>query len=150
MNWILAGILLVTLVQLALIGWFLLRFRLFVREIVSFVASPDGKAPCPLSVIADSFIARLVERFKVTLMGFKSGESRAEQAALAGLAEDVANQESPLLAAGLSAFPSLKKSILKNPALVQFLLSKLGGNSKPADGGNSNTDYAQRLGKFGG
>lgn len=58
--------------------------------------------------------------------GAASGPARLEKGLEGALTQDLLDQNNPLLAGILNAFPSVKKYILKNPAMVPQLLQLLG------------------------
>ncbi len=106
----------------------LAKFRQLEEEVRSFVSAPDEKTPSPLAQTIDmagQVVGRaVVAQFKTTMMGIESGNTRAEKAIAADIAEDVAKQ-SPI-GGLLDSFPALKKTLRRNPALLDFALSKLG------------------------
>jgi len=58
-------------------------------------------------------------------MGQRSGEVRAERAVEGAIAEDVARNAHPMVGPILDHMPELKKTLRKNPGLLDFALSKL-------------------------
>jgi len=154
MNWFLPLIFLTCLFQAIFFAVILWYSRLIWHNLRSFVVPIDAQTPTPLSIAVDGFIGRLVERFKVTIMGVASGQARAEQAALAEATEAAVSDHSPLMGVVMSLFPKSRKLLLKNPALMATLLKAGGkvaaaGGSPPADNGQSG-DYANRLNRYGG
>jgi hypothetical protein len=90
-------------------------------------------------------------KLKTTLMGVASGQSRAEKAVELEVAGAALQDKSPLLAAGLAAFPKLSKTLLGNPAIIQFIMSKIGsGVQAPLIPDSSPSDFGARLGRYGG
>jgi len=82
----------------------------------------------------DMVARSIVAQFKTTLLGMQSGAVRAEKAIAGDIAEDTL-AASPL--AALGAFPSVRKSLRRNPQLLdlamQFLGPRLfGGNNGAA------------------
>jgi hypothetical protein len=59
-------------------------------------------------------------------MGMQSGDKRLEQAVAMDMAKDATNNANPILGAVLSAFPSVSKRIMKNPAALPLLTGLLG------------------------
>jgi len=68
----------------------------------------------------------VVARIKTSLMGSQSGQVRQEKAVEGAIAEDVARAAHPLAGTLLDAMPELRKTLRKNPHLLDFALSKLG------------------------
>lgn len=118
-----------------------------------FVTSVNGQLS-PLAEVIDAIVKSASKQFiqeaKVTLMGVKSGESRAEQAVMSALAEDDLSK-SPLLGLASAAFPKLARKLVKHPEVLEFVLSKFGGRAgvaaTPVEAGG---DYAARLNKYDG
>jgi len=72
-------------------------------------------------------------------MGKQSGAVRGETAVDADIAEDALSMASPAVSAILSAFPALRRSLRRNPALLDLALSKIasrnaGVPATPGDG----------------
>lgn len=158
-NLLLAALVLVSIVNLALSIAFVYVITRIIRTAKDFISSPDGKAPAPASIVVDALVARASEaimiQFKTTFMGLISGRARGESAAAAEVAEAAIASQSPLAATVMSAFPKLRKSFLKNPALLEFALSKLDGMGKGRQlelGGVNHTGagFAANPGRYGG
>lgn len=106
--------------------------------ITSFVVPANVGEPSPLATIADTvaqmFGRSIAAQLKTTLMGVESGIVRAEKGLQADMAEDVLSQ-SPV-GALLNSFPSVRKSLRRNPQMLDLVLqaaSRLGtGNHSPA------------------
>ena len=97
------------------------------RTALDFITPTEEGKPSALAVAVDSasiFLARaLLAQAKGFLMGLQSGQSRSEKSVQADLVEGLASQN-PLTAL-LMSFPALKKSIRRNPALLDVALSAL-------------------------
>ena len=117
------------IVNTLVIALLLLFFRGIMQGFKDFITPPDDKTASGLgnfvSAISDTISRSLVAQAKATFMGKQSGESRAEAAVEGDIAEGMASQN-PLLGAALSSFPALKKTLRRNPMLVDFALQKLG------------------------
>lgn len=137
----LLGVLTATTVVLAL------EIRRAWREVVLFVSPVAENEESPLGVALDALAHRVGQavavEVKTTLMGKESGLKRAENAVAAGITQDILAEKQPVLAGILSGFPTLKKTLLKNPGLVGAALNLLSGNGQaggkalgPNTGGN--------------
>lgn len=158
-NLLLTALVLVSVANLTLFIIFLVSLRRISRVVSDFVSSPDGKSPSPASLVVDALVNRAADsimiHFKTTFMGILSGESRAARKLEGEAAEAAISEKSPLASIALAAFPSLKKSLGRNPALVQAILSRLVGSvahgQLPLEPGNhTGNDYGARLARFGG
>jgi hypothetical protein len=117
-------------VNVALLAIILIVFRKMTgiyREFIDFI-SPNGDKPSALAETASSIsemLARsLVAQAKSTFMGIQSGQVRGDNAVQAELALDVVSQSNPAIGAILSSFPALKKTLKKNPALLDLAISR--------------------------
>jgi len=137
-NLMIAGLL---LVQIAFLGWISAHFRSKVRELEStirdFVTPKGPDEASPLASVVDvgaDMVARAVTaRIKTSLMGSQSGQVRQERAVEGAIAEDVARAAHPLAGTLLDAMPELKKTLRRNPGLLDFALSKLGAMQAKTD-----------------
>lgn len=133
----LASNLLITAVLLghsALIGWVAVLSRRKIRgfeETIRAFISPRGEEASPLASVVDvaaGMVARAVTaQIKTSLMGQQSGQVRQERAIEGAIAEDMVRAAHPLAGTLLDAMPELKKTLKKNPQLLDFALSKLAG-----------------------
>jgi len=132
MNILLTSILLANVAILAIIGIISLKVRGIFRDIVSFITPPDEKTPSQVanvvSTVSDSFARSIVAQAKATFMGKQSGVVRAEKGVDADIAEDTLAMVNPTLSAILTSFPALRKTLRKNPALIDLALEKLTGS----------------------
>lgn len=112
------------------------------RQIRGFITPEAEGKPSALAqttqVITDMMGRSIVATIKATFMGKQSGDVRAENAVNADIAMDTT-----AIGAILGSFPTLRKSIKRNPALLDVamgLLNKRGliqsgsGNSTPSNG----------------
>lgn len=141
-NILLAALLLVLVASI--VGLALL-YRAIKRQILAFIVPAKEGEASALAQALDAFsimLARsLTAQIKTTLMGMNSGLARAEKAIQGDLALDVAGQN-PTIGGILAAFPSLGKTLRRNPQLLDLalsFLSKRGANSgsnglSPANG----------------
>jgi len=128
--------------QIAFIGWISAHFRGKVRELEAtlrvFVTpkGPDQASPLASCVdVAADMVARAVTaRIKTSLMGSQSGQVRQEKAVEGAIAEDMVRAAHPLAGTLLDAMPELRKTLKKNPQLLDFALSKLAGMNSPGTG----------------
>lgn len=120
--------------QIIFIGWIATVCRGKLRElqetIRGFVTPKGPNEASPLASVVDvgaDMVARAVTaRIKTSLMGSQSGQVRQEKAVEGAIAEDVARAAHPLAGTLLDAMPELRKTLRKNPALLDFALAKLG------------------------
>jgi len=120
--------------QFVFIAWITAVCRGKVRELQTtfrqFVSPKGPDEASPLANVVDvgaDMVARAVTaRIKTSLMGSQSGEARQEKAVEGAIAEDVARAAHPLAGTLLDAMPELRKTLRKNPGLLDFALAKLG------------------------
>jgi len=97
-------------------------------RIVEYI-TPTGSEPSALSksweAASDEVARAIMARAKMTFGGLSSGVVRGEQAVEGDIAEDTARASSPIIDGLLSSYPSLRKTLRKNPALLDFAISKL-------------------------
>jgi len=115
-----------------------------IRELQStlreFVTPKGPEEASPLASVVDvgaDMVARAVtSRIKTSLMGSQSGQVRQEKAVEGAIAEDIARAAHPLAGTLLDAMPELRKTLRKNPALLDFALARLGNmqNKQPEAG----------------
>lgn len=140
-NILLAGVLII------LVGCIVAIWSIYGRiltTIATWTTQPDEKTPSPLGnfvdTIAQMFARALVALVKTTQMGELSGVVRAEKAVNSAIAEDLVSQQ-PVLSAILQQFPALKKTLRRNPQLMDMAiqsLSKIAPGSGSRSGNNSN------------
>jgi len=106
-----------------------------------FVTPKGPEEASPLANVVDvgaDMVARAVTaRIKTSLMGSHSGEVRQEKAIDGAIAEDVARAAHPLVGTLLDHMPELRKTLRKNPGLLDLALSKLGAMQEKSSGGGS-------------
>jgi len=129
MNILLTLILLSNVVIVAIFLYYGLKFRNIYRDIVSFITPIDEKTPSPLanvaSVVADMFSRSICASIKSTFMGKQSAEVRQNAGIEADIAEGMLSATNPAIGAILNSFPALKKTLRRNPGLMDLALSKL-------------------------
>ena len=110
----------------------------------AFISPAGENQPSALaqtvSAGADMLARSIIALAKATFMGKQSGQVRGEQAVMSDIVQDVATQANPLLGGLLTQFPALSKTLKRNPALMDFALSKLagmGGNGHKTASGES-------------
>jgi len=128
MNILLGGLLLINAAILVLLLLFALRFRAIYQQITDFITSTDAQTPSKLAVVvstaADMIARSLVALLKTTFMGTKSAMVRGENAIDADFLEAKA-LDNPLLSIAMNAIPGLRRTLRRNPALIDLALSKL-------------------------
>jgi len=144
--------------QIVFIVWITAVCRGKIRELQStireFVTPKGPEEASPLANVVDvgaDMVARAVTaRIKTSLMGSQSGQVRQEKAIEGAIAEDVVRAAHPLAGTLLDAMPELRKTLKKNPALLDFALSKLGAMSQAPAGQNTAGQALSTLIKTGG
>jgi len=124
--------------QLAFIVWITAVCRGKIRDLQTtlraFITPTGPDQASPLANVVDvgaDMVARAVTaRIKTSLMGSQSGQVRAEKAVEGAIAEDMVRAAHPLAGTLLDTMPELRKTLRKNPALLDFALSKLGAMQK--------------------
>lgn len=115
------------------LAYFVRQFIVSRRIFRDFITSPGENEASPfaelISTVSDVFSRSMAATAKATFMGKQSGDSRAEAAVEADIAEDLLAAKNPLLAAALQSFPTLKKSLRRNPQLVDIAVKKLLGQT---------------------
>lgn len=111
------------------------RYEAEIRELIEPVA--DGQ-PSPLASAIDAasqVAARAITaQLKTTFMGIESGARRGASGIAADVVEDAA-AGSPI-GAILSSFPTVRKSLRRNPGLIDVALGLVGNMSQRGNGGN--------------
>jgi len=106
----------------------LFKIRKLQRNITEFITPPRENEPSPLAnvvnVVTDQIGRSVAAQAKAALMAHASAAARAEKAVAGDIAEDVASQQ-PGLAALMQQFPTLTKSIRRNPGLLDVAMSML-------------------------
>jgi len=135
--------------QFVFIAWITAVCRGKIRDLQStlreFVAPKGPEEASPLASVVDvgaDMVARAVTaRIKTSLMGSQSGQVRAEKAVEGAIAEDMVRAAHPLAGTLLDAMPELRKTLKKNPALLDFALSKLGAMQQQQSAPEVQTTY---------
>ena len=148
---VLTAILAVNVVLIALI---FIMTRAFLRDFYSFMTPPgeEEKAPVEnlIKSVGDSIGSSVVFHSKQAAFGKASGEARLKKAIEGDILQDTVAAGNPLLGMAMDNFPSLKKRALKNPGVIDWLLSNLGSAkafNRPDNGGGV-SDFAERLKKY--
>ena len=151
-NWLLTAILAVLSVLTAIITIFLCKTAAIFRELVVFISPAGGNSPSPAALVWSAMAKEITQGFKMSLMGLMSVQSKAEKRAGQELVEAAVAEKSPLAGIALEAFPSLKKLLMRNSGLLDFVISKVattGGKPGPGeDNHQTQGSFADRLGKY--
>lgn len=123
-----------------------IKVRRAYRQFISFITpEADGK-PSPAATVAqnvsDMAARSIVAQVKGFLMGLQSGQSRGQTAVTGDIVEGAAGQQLPMIGAVLDSFPALKRTLRRNPALLDLALSKLAGvksGSNQSQGSNGDS-----------
>lgn len=134
---ILLACLLVNSAVLTIILLVVMRVNRIFKDFKAFITPVDDKTPSPLAnftqVIADMAGRSIVATIKSTFMGKQSGESRASTAIQGNLAID--SLAGNPIGAILTSFPSLAKSLKRNPQLLDLALQYMGKHNLPGGSG---------------
>jgi len=130
--------------QIVFIAWITAVCRGKIRDLQAtfreFVSPKGPEEASPLANCVDvgaDMVARAVTaRIKTSLMGSQSGQVRQEKAVEGAIAEDVVRAAHPMAGTLLDAMPELRKTLRKNPQLLDFALSKLGVMQAKTDNPN--------------
>lgn len=99
-----------------------------------------SKLAATIQIFADMLGRGVAASIKGAFMGMESGIKRAEQA-LQGEIVDQQAENNPMLGAVLESFPKLKKTLKRNPALLDMALGIIakrnGGSQTSGSGSNS-------------
>lgn len=110
-------------------------FRVFITPEAEGKPSPLGNF---VAASADIIARSIVASAKAVFMGVQSGEARANATVDGDIAEGKVGLINPAFGALLNSFPALKKTLRRNPQLVDLAISKLAGTvGKPANNGSS-------------
>jgi len=124
------------------------KVRVMRDQLVAFVSPVSEGQASPLATsvdaAADMFARATMARAKMTFAGLSSGVTRQEAAVEGDIAEDSARMN-PIIGGLMDSFPTLKKTLRKNPALLDFAMSKLLERLGPSAGGGANGDSVQLL-----
>ena len=115
-------------------------YRKMKRNLTDFVTPETAGQASPLGLTTDALSMQLASAIaaqaKTTFMAEESAQVRGQAAVDGDIAEGVAAQN-PVLGGIMSQFPALRKTLRRNPQLLDYALSKLtkpGGNNQPATG----------------
>lgn len=138
-------VLVVLLLACGAVMWVLWRR---ICEIVwDFIAPQGDNKPSKLAnilqIFADMVGRSIASTLKSTFMGLESGLKRSEQAVQGEIVEAQASQN-PILASVLESFPKLKKTLKRNPALIDVAL----GMMAKRNGGTSSIGAGSETPKF--
>lgn len=129
-TWLLALIALLLAGYVAGCALLALRIRSIYNNFLAFIVPADDKSESPASLLYAMLIKRLAVELKVTIMGSMGGKAKGEAYAEQAVMQDMVEAENPAIGAIMTAFPSLGKSLRKNPALMSYALSKISGLGK--------------------
>ena len=149
MNILLAAILVVNVMFLAILIVVFLKTRTIYRNFVDFITPAKENEPSQfaelISRISDTFARSIMAQAKAILMGKASGEARGEAANEAEVGQALLAQSNPLLA-GLAGMlpPKIRKTLLRNPQLIDAALARFGkpqATISPGNGKASQMDF---------
>jgi hypothetical protein len=156
MIYLLLGIIIILIsIVAALFIIYLLSIKRISDQFKEFITPPKDKnggiLPSPLGRFIDAsavLIGRAITmQLKATFMAGESAAKRAGSAIAGDIAEGLAEQN-PLIAGALNMFPKLRKTLRRNPGLVDMALSRFGGGGngeKPAQSGSQGNDGAYQI-----
>lgn len=138
------AILAVLLLILAAILYSFVKISTLFRQFKTFITPESEGQPSQLANVAqataDMIGKSMTASIAATFMQKRGVTNRNERSIKGDIAIDGISMENPLIGALLQNFPTLTKRLQKNPALLDFALSKLtqGGSKAPAESGHSN------------
>jgi hypothetical protein len=144
MNLLLTAILVINIIGLVIFAMFCKKLLGIYRDFQAFVTPEkpgDASALGNLvSNIADMFGRSITAQIKMTLMGSRSAEVKAEQAEGLDTAIAVAGAQNPMLGT-IAQIPGVKRLLKKNPGLIDAVLAQFmnqrGASSAPAPQANN-------------
>lgn len=126
---ILILLLLVSLVNLIVFMVALFRIKTVYSQFQAFITPIDDKQGSPLYQLVDAlsqvFSRTLIAQAKSIFMAKESGIVRGQNSVDSALADDMLQASSPILAGLLAQFPSVAKTLKRNPALLNYAMEKL-------------------------
>lgn len=149
MNILLAFLLLLNAAFLTTFLLFCRRLNNIVSQFRSFAQPAGDNQPSPLAnvtqVAADMVGRSICASLKATFMGRQSGDSRAIQAIAGDIVED--NLAKSQFGTVLTAFPTLKKTLRRNPGLLDLAMSMLNnpGNARSSSGSSGDGQMTMEL-----
>jgi hypothetical protein len=120
---------------------FFWRVRRIYAEFRSFLTPPGENQPSAFSqlveVVSQSFARAILATFKAQFMGTQGSLARAEKAVAGDIMEDAVASASPVLGTILQSFPALRRTLRRNPGLIDLVVSRLGSAAKSPDNGKT-------------
>lgn len=130
---------------ISLICW--IKYRKLVQQFYEFVTPVAENEFSPLGQTVDGIatqIARaIVAQAKATFMAQQSAAVRGESTVEADIQEDMLSMANPLIGGILNQFPTLRKTLRRNPALAGMAMEKLAGFAAKAKGNNHSQETSQ-------
>jgi hypothetical protein len=152
MNILLGAILVLNIAVIVAVA---LIYRKISRVFAQFITPVSDSQPSPLAMLIDNiatmFSRSIVMQAKASFMGIQSGQKRAETAIAGDIAEGMVSQ-SPL-GGLLNSFPALKKTLRRNPQLIDMAMQFMSkqdnqtpsGNQTVSAGGNGHSQVKFKL-----
>jgi hypothetical protein len=130
MSVLIALILTVNVLLLAILSYFLYSIFNVYRTIKAFLTPTEKDKPSPVALVwesACSMLSRaLMAGLRMTFLNKASADSRAASAIDSAIIQDSTDAANPIAGAILNRFPSLKKTLTRNPGLLDMAISRLG------------------------
>ena len=105
------------------------KVRQLYADFRAFVTPIDSKTASPLAQFLEAssaiFARSIIAQFKGSLMGSASAQSKSEKDEETSLAIDGLSNINPALGMLVNSTPFLRKTLKKNPALIDFALQQL-------------------------
>jgi len=105
------------------------KIKRIYEGIVAFITPAEQGKASPLAQVVEiaggNFAKQVVALGKAHLMGKASGEARAQAGVEADINEDLLAATNPAIGAILNQMPALRKTLRRNPALLDMALSVL-------------------------
>lgn len=132
-HWLSISILAVLVLQLVFAGLVVAfvvgKVRVAGAQVAQFVSPVSVGQPSPIATateaVSEMFARSIMASAKMTFAGLSSGHVRREAAVDGDIAEDSAKLAHPMVTVLLDQFPQLRKTLRKNPGMLDYALAKL-------------------------
>lgn len=134
------------MVLIGLNAWTILtiwREYVTLREnIRGFLVPPEKGKPSALAQMTEAMSVQaaraIAAQMKMTFMGKESGDARAQKGIAADIGEDMLQMSNPMIASLLQSFPTLRRTLRRNPGLMDIALSAFGPKQGDHPNGSNN------------
>jgi hypothetical protein len=143
-NILLASVLAVNIGFLLFSGVFLYRLYLIYSQFKMFVSPKAENQTSPLAdilqIVADMIGRSITASLKTTFMAKESADSRAQTAIEGDIAEGMLSQAGTI-GSLLTSFPKLRKTLRRNPQLVDLALQMINKTNHSGSGVNEQAKF---------